>query len=140
MIEQPLIIPVKESGQVYELFRDYRIDLTPFGLETVITIKKGFTYDGASVHRWLWSLSGLTPDGYHRPAALVHDYLYERRGRILGTVPSGQFKGTIKRTDYTRKGADKVFRSMLKHLSIADHRIYLAYKAVRLAGGFYWSD
>ena len=38
-------------------------------------IKKGFRWDGASVPKLFWWV-GFEPDGKHRAAALVHDFIY----------------------------------------------------------------
>lgn len=40
-------------------------------------VPERYATDGASVPRWLWSLTGYLPDGKHRAAAVAHDYLCE---------------------------------------------------------------
>ena len=50
-----------------------------------ISIKKGFTHDGASVPRLLWSITGIRPDGPIRAGALVHDWIYIHAGRLQGS-------------------------------------------------------
>jgi hypothetical protein len=92
MIKQPHIIPIKESGDLYMLEEDYEISLKPYGLDFYIFIPKGFRYDGATVPRWFWSITGLTRDGIHRPAALVHDYIYVNKGQIkVNRAGNGRF-------------------------------------------------
>ena len=75
---QPVNIPVLlGSGEEgYKLVETYSYSWTmPDRLRRAITIPKGFTYDGASVPRLVWTLSGITPDGLIRAAALVHDFI-----------------------------------------------------------------
>lgn len=137
-MRQPLIIPIKESGQLYQLVEDYEIDLTPYGYHSRLLIPKGFIYDGASVPRWWWSISGLSRDGIHRAAALVHDYIYELKGDVPATpMPLKSFPRIVK---FKRKAADQIFRDMLKDVAVADHRVWLAYVGVRAFGGLYWDD
>ena len=45
----------------------------------LLEIPERYWTDGASVPRWLWSLTGYLPDGKHRAAAVVHDFLCEMR-------------------------------------------------------------
>lgn len=135
-ITQPLIIPISESGNLYRLAQDYEIDLKHFGHDVRIFINKGFDYDGMSVNRWLWSLSGLSKDGMHRPATLIHDFLYVQKGYL--TERPGSYL-VDKTYVMDRESADKIFRDMLIELAIANHRVRLAYAAVRLFGWIYWN-
>lgn len=132
MNDQPLIVPYRESGKLYMLVQDYKIDLTPYGYNLILTIPQGFVYDGASVPRFLWSIVGLGIDGLHRAAALVHDYLYENQGRISGIGAYG--------FAFTRKQSDVLFRDMMRRDKIANHRVWLAYKGVRLFGKKVWNN
>ena len=130
-LKQPNIIPVKESGELYELAETFKIDIRRFGGKKNLTIPKGFRYDGASVPRWLWSITGLSRDGIHRVAALVHDFLYENRG----------FQENEKHEYWlSRKEVDDVFREMLIELGVADHRVFIAYWGARAFGRLYWND
>lgn len=133
MYDQPCIIPIKESGDLYRLQHDYKINLHNYGYYITITIPAGFTYDGASVPRWLWSLTGLGIDGLHRAACLVHDYLYVQRGKIIS------FDGAEK-ISLNREQVDMIFKQMLIDASIAEHRIAIAYKGVRWFGQSYWDS
>ena len=58
----------------YRLLEDLHIKLS-FGLD--ITIPKGFVWDASSTPRLFWWL--LPPEGDFEIAALIHDYLYERK-------------------------------------------------------------
>lgn len=116
MIEQPDIRPVSQGG-MYDLHTDYSYD----GL----TVPAGFEYDGASVPRVLWTLTGLLPDGIHRPAALIHDYLYRQGGHC--TRYNLPFR-------YSRRHADRMFRRMLIDLGVMKWRVVILYLGVRLYG------
>jgi len=115
---QPDIRPIKESSNLYELAAPYSFHL---GLELFI-IPKGFKYDGASYAKLLFQR-----DGIHRAACLVHDYLYVNKGCI----------GSVK---YSRKDADKKFKTMMTEAGLKSWHINLAYLSVRLFGKFYWSE
>lgn len=128
--EQPLIVPIKESGDLYELCEDYIFIIYRNEVAHKIVIRKGFKYDGASVPKFFAGIVGFMPDGIHRPAALLHDYLYEHKGKLQ---PIGGF-------NYTRKEADKLFYKILKKVGVKSWHAKLAYWAVRLGGGLYWND
>lgn len=137
-IKQPDLIPI-QSG--YYLAKDYVYEWHDRGRDYRITIPKGFECDGASVPRILWTLTGITPDGYHRPAALVHDYLYRHHGRI----PQGrvQIMDHLRRWHavnkaWTRESADKLFARILRELGISKFRRRLMYIGVRLGGWTSW--
>ena len=119
---------------------DYRSYLVENGDLVRITIKAGYENDGASVPRCLWWF--LRPDGVHRAACLIHDYLYENRGYLK--------EGTFSRysmedhgwtdMDYStsRREADRLFRDMLLSYDVSPLRANLAWLAVRVFGGFYF--
>ena len=79
------------SDKIYQLFNDYRYEWNlkvkdKQGIEKIIknriTIPAGFRYDGASVPRIFWTISGIRPDGLQRAAALVHDMIYMQKGDL----------------------------------------------------------
>ena len=128
-LSQPDVRPIKESGDLYELYEDYAFKFINKRQLLTATIKKGFKYDGASVPRIVWTLAGFLPDGIHRPAALIHDYMYEKEGKI--PVDGGEL-------EYTRKEADKLFFDALRFLGIKSWHARIAYISVRLFGRLYW--
>lgn len=124
-ITQPDVRPV--SVDRYMLHADYCVH----GLATPDMgwwIRAGFVFDGASVPRWLWSLSGFTPDGLHRAAVLIHDYLYARCGQTDDPYVR----------PYSRRGADRLMRKIMIASGVPRRRAYLAYIAARLFGGAAW--
>lgn len=129
MLIQPILIAIKESGLRWQ-YRGTEDALDkPYiyyhsGLRT--KVMPGFTLDGASSPRLLWSLTGFLPRGIHDPAALVHDQLYEDKG-----FHNGQH--------YTRKQADQIFYEMLKQSGVKSWHAWGAYLAVRAGGWLYWN-
>jgi len=97
-----------------------------------INIPQGFEFDGASVPRILWTITGLTPHGELEPAALVHDYLY----RYGGVLPTGAFWRSGVECDHpwTRKECDKLFARIMRESGVPKWRRRLAYIGVRMGG------
>lgn len=128
-LSQPDVRPIKESGDFYTLFSKYSFSFEHNEQKYSPEIKAGFNYDGASVPRVVWTLVGFLPDGVHRPAALVHDWLYTHRGTVL--INGVPFK-------YDRKFADRLFLHCLEYVGVKSWHARLAYLAVRGFGKFYW--
>jgi hypothetical protein len=82
-MDQPDVVAVKDPGFLigkprYRLRREWvmRVRGVPF------VIPDGYEFDGASVPRFLWAVTGYTPYGRHIAAALEHDRLCELRGDL----------------------------------------------------------
>lgn len=82
----PINIPV--TSRLYRLEQDWSFSWREERLRCnglfapricIILIKQGTLNDGASVPRPLWSV--VRPDGLIRGAALIHDVLFEARGK-----------------------------------------------------------
>lgn len=144
MITQPHNVPVSERD--YELAEDYAYEWMHKGEVYRIFIPKGLIYDGASVPRIVWTISGLTPDGLLRAGALVHDFIYMHKG----VLPPGSWQrethvGFEKvwidmYTKWNRKQADAMLQRILEESGVSAYRRTLAYSAVRMFGGKYWRD
>jgi hypothetical protein len=80
MLEQPDLRPI--NAREFVLAEEYRDEWVEFGKRCRQITKAGYVTDIASVPRFVWSLSGITPDGLHRAAALSHDRRYQRRGMM----------------------------------------------------------
>ncbi len=121
--EQPDIRPTGPGE--YTLHGNYTYtDRTTVGHPlSLIKVPDGFKYDGASVPRPLWSISGIRPDGLIRAAALIHDFIYRYAG----------WKGR-----YTRKEADILFRYIIREAGLGWWTAVRAYRAVRLFGWIPW--
>lgn len=88
-----------------------------------ITVPKGFITDFASIPRAFWSI--LNPVGKIKPAALVHDFIYSKRGKLDDRTLS-------------RKDCDKIFLKIMKTVGLSWFKRTTAYNAVRVFGGFAW--
>lgn len=86
--------------------------------KVVLTVPKGFVTDFASVPRPLWSI--FPPMGKYSLAAIFHDYLY-----ACGLL--------------SRKGADKLFLVLMKHLGVPYWKRQSMYWGVRLGGWVAWN-
>ena len=138
-IKQPLIIPV--SDKYYRLVEQYVYEWDVNDCKNRITIPRGFTYDGASVPRIAWTVSGLRPDGLIRAAALVHDWIYMHKGKL----PNGSQKYFDKvrswRDAYgfwTRKDTDRLFARIMREAGVSKCKRRMAFRAVRMFGCFAW--
>ncbi len=139
-LQQPDILPISEEDYILDENYAYEWDIN--GIPQRINIPKGFIYDGASVPRLLWSVSGLTPDGLIRAAALVHDWIYN----FEGMLPEGSYQyfqdGQWKQVHgkWKRKDADRLFARMMKEANVPKWKRQLAYQAVRWFGRAYWNE
>ena len=141
---QPLNIPVilPNGREGYILAQDYSYEWTFKGNLYKIVVPKGFMYDGASVPRAVWTLSGITPDGLIRAAATVHDELYDCRGRIpdgMLFVRQGGEWLEIKGSVWPRVECDNLFYRILIDSGYPDTKAYAAYLAVRAFGFTGWN-
>lgn len=141
--KQPVITPVSDKGtERYILDQEYSYNWYSEGCRWRINVVQGFLYDGASVPRFIWTLLGILPDGVHRAAALIHDWLY----RYQGLPPFGSFQrwnDTDKfweSIDYPwkREQADKLFANILGEFNVSPFRRKSMYKAVRFFGFNPW--
>lgn len=108
-----------------------------------ITIPLGFAFDGASVPRIVWTLTGLIPTGAYLGAAAVHDYCYQRRGRLL--------RGEVRRlndghewepiaVDWDRRQCDRLFLLIMQDGKVPGWKSKTMYRAVRLFGWRAWNQ
>ena len=125
-MEQPSITPVRWP-HIYSLDHDYVYAWIETGDQKAITVPAGFQSDGASIPRWAQSISGLTPDGLIRAAALIHDYLYVSKGDLLS-------QGLV----FDRLQTDALFYKIMLEAGVPVMRAKIAYYAVRVAGWYSW--
>lgn len=107
-----------------------------------ITIPSGYPFDGASVPRICWSLTGLLPTGVHLGAAAIHDYVYQRRGRLI--------RDELQRYDkvsgrwvpiaevWTRRQCDDLFLRIMQDAGETPWKARTMHWAVRIFGGIAW--
>lgn len=136
-LKQPLNIPTKEG---YVLAKDYTYLYERDSKTYTIKIKKGFKYDGASVPRWAWSITGLTPDGLMRGASLLHDIIYVYKGKLTTNAKyvEVRYKNKKVELDFTRKEGDQLFLKMLKDSQMTWLKRNIAFIGVKVGGKKVW--
>lgn len=115
----PIIQPIPSQG-LWLLYEDWWREM-PYA-KSILHIKKGFIFDGASIPRSCWTLTGFTPsDPRIISEALGHDGLYA--GHMFGEGPHG------------RLACDREFLSLMQ-LGHPDLRKLASvfYDAVRIGG------
>ena len=135
---KPIRIPTKSKGfwgaifmwllgkRHWEISKDFTFELHG----TKYVIPKGFTFDGASVPKFLATF--LSPVGVLLLGGLVHDYAY----KYAALKPALQKSS---RLILNQKQADKIFRDINIEINGFYFLNYLAYWALRLGGWFAWS-
>lgn len=137
---QPNVVPI--AGNKYLLVENYLYRWEYHGIIYSIEVPAGFEYDGASVPRIVWTLTGILPDGLQRAGALVHDFIY----RYKGDLPVGSYcelsKGYAVPVGklWKRSEADGLFRKMMKEAGVGKLKRYVMYYAVRTFGLKAWLD
>ena len=125
MIQHPVNVPV--GNDQYVLVQDYICPVSG------VIVRKDFVYDGASVNRLLWTITGIRPDGPFRAGATVHDWIYRHGGHV--EIRDGE---TIRRTTLSRRDADRIFRDLLVAAGVGCLQAYLAWCGVRCFGWYPW--
>jgi hypothetical protein len=84
-----------------------------------IDVPKGFVNDLASIPRIFQTI--VPKIGKHRGAAVVHDYLYGKKGKLSNQT-------------FTRKQCDQIFLEGMKTAGVRFTRRWVMYQAVRAGG------
>ena len=95
----------------------------------LIDVSKGFTTDLASIPRIARLLFPV--NDLHRPAAVVHDWLYVRQRMLHRTLDSHCW---IKRED-----ADLVFYELMLSAGVNRIKAWVMYRAVRVGGWVFFN-
>ena len=114
------------GGRTWEIVKDYHFTIR--GEDYIIP--KGFTFDGASVPKFL--ASWLSPVGVLLIGGLVHDYAY----KYTVLLKKGG-KGTSE--PMSQKEADIIFRDINIEQNGFHFLNYLAYWALRIGGFVAWN-
>ena len=135
---QPIRIPTKDKGfwgaiwlwiltvRTWTITKDFHYKLR--GVEYVRP--KGFTFDGASVPKFLASF--LSPVGVLLIGGLVHDYAY----KYAALKPKNSKDALL---IVNQHEADKIFRDINIEVNGFHFLNYLAYWALRLGGFVAWN-
>jgi hypothetical protein len=127
MIPQPINAPI--NCDQYELLETYVCPISG------VVVDKGFIYDGASIPRALWTITGIRPDGGYRAGATVHDWIYRHKGRVRV-----RNAGIEKPAAISRSEADRIFRRLMADSGVSAYRAWLAWSGVRLFGWAPWNN
>ena len=121
---------------LYKLEADFIYTWMEGGFGRRIVAPAGFLYDGASVPRWAWTASGITPAGPVLAAATIHDLLYANHGlppEAYCELRDGKWEPLHR--FWTRAEADAMFREILERTNLyAAWQVAAAYVAVRIGG------
>ncbi len=115
-----------------------------------LIVYKYFITDIASIPRIFWSLLNLKPDGQHRAAALIHDFLYAFRGNPPPEnflrwdeddqlwTPAGLTNKAYRGQSLTREEIDDLFFQIMYEHGVPQFKAGTMRKAVRVFGGIAW--
>jgi len=140
-LNQPVNVPI--SDRRYQLVAPYFYEWEHKNKTYRLEVPAGFVYDGASVPRIVWTISGLRPDGLIRAAATVHDFMYHHKGCLpFGSVRllENPYSQQVMDMAWSRKQADKLFARMMREAGVSKYRRRLAYLAVRAFGRIWWKN
>jgi hypothetical protein len=98
-------------------------------LDAIITVPKGFTFDGESIPVWLHGIA--PPFGQSKRGACVHDYLYRHHGY---KTPGGEFHPV------TRAQADAVYKELVQAKGLPSWRSTVRWGVLRLVGWVAWNN
>lgn len=118
MSDQPLACL---SGDRLQLWTEYREALQLPGLIGLTDIPEGYSWDGASIPRWAWSLMGHPLEGDLRLPSLIHDWLCEHS-----------------KTPADRMVADAIFFLLLSRAGVPRWRRICLWAAVRFYALVIW--
>jgi hypothetical protein len=141
-LQQPYALPIPspDGGPRYRVTADWPYVWEYAGREFRLVVPAGFELDGTSIPRFLWTLTGITPDGLERAASTAHDYLYRYSGRVPLGRHQEHVRGRWLTCDYpwTRQEADALFARILRECGVGKLRRRLMYHGVRLFGWRSW--
>jgi len=129
---KPLRAEDLADGRRRRLLEPHTIVVTVKGKALTITVPVGFISDGASVPWGLWNLA--RPWNEFGPAAVVHDYLYERGPSYLPRVTADWIFG-----EHMKAICPTLPGNWLKRAWRAVRRRAM-YRAVQIGGWWSWNE
>lgn len=130
------------DGRFWEVLEPFEYRLgAPDGVERVV-IPAGFLTDFASIPRALWP--ALPPTGKYGKAAVVHDWLYQRREIRQSPSyesPAGHIvlKPVVTRL-VNRGQADAIFNEAMAVLEVRRTQRWTIFSGVRVGGWVAWNN
>lgn len=132
------------DGEYPEDSINFGYDIGEEGSGLSVNVPDGFQTDFASIPRLLWWL--MPTWGRYGNAAVIHDYLYSRGGKItiaenVYGIPEAAWASLGMKSVLpwpTRKQADLVMLQAMTVLEVSAWQKYLLYYGVRLTGWWTW--
>ena len=119
-VEMPIYQGV--YGSMHRLTLDWCVcGELPDGRRFKLTVRAGFTFDGASIPRALWRLCGHPLEVPRVAAALAHDWLYAAHV-------------------CDRETADAIYKALMLAVGISSWRAAIEHAALRLCGSKAYRD
>ena len=115
---KPLTV-TKVNKRKWKIERSFTYFIGDENSDGEIRVPKGFITDFASIPRVFWTI--LPPDGKYTQAAVLHDFLYYKKGKLTNMKLS-------------RKECDGVFLEAMEVLSVSWIKRHTIYRAVRMFG------
>jgi len=124
----PLTLEKQKNG-LWRVYRSFEYHIGEEASNNIIHVPKEFETDLASIPRIFWTI--LPPDGKYSASAVLHDFLYFKKGEIEN--PGSRVIGL-----YSRKECDKIFLESMEVLKVPLWKRRIMYRAVRLFGFLAW--
>lgn len=107
-----------------------------------MVVPEGFVTDLASIQSLRFILPSMYAllSGYGDRAAVVHDYLYRRRGYIVDEPDRLVGDRSSQVVTVSRKQADQIFKQALRDEGVARWRAAIFYFGVRVFGWSAWGS
>jgi len=131
MLPEPNIHYLNERLAV--LVEEYCFSFEYKGVVICQTIPAGFIFDGATIPRIFWTITGLTPFGAHNAVTLIHDFLYSKEGVVENTMLRQPLI-------ITRVFVDKLFKQHLRMYGFNEFQLQTIYAGTRLGGYYFWRE
>lgn len=144
-MDQPIIKPVSSKTITYELQADYSYLWFRGSTECKLTAKKGFTFDGASIPRFIWGFPLMLSPAHPKilAAATIHDLCYSSDGEVNSFEFGRYEERMVGKPDFlksdryiSKKEADTIFLDINKKAGMDKTRRQLTYLAVKYFGKY----
>lgn len=112
------LILKKKQKREWEVLQSFAYEVGHLGSGESITVPAGFPSDLASIPRILWSL--LPPDGDYSQAAVLHDWLCVKKGKV--------------ERQYNSKEVSKIFLESMAVLNVSFLTRHTMYYGVLVFG------
>lgn len=141
MIYTPPVITILNDRE-FELVQPFIYEWFEPDGKYSFTVPAGFPFDGASVPRICWTLTGILPTGAHMGAAALHDYTYQRRGRLIRDELKRYENGVWLPMSavWDRKQCDDMFYQVMQDAGATPWKAWAMWKSVRLFGSNAWNS